>query len=208
MDSEVATVPDVRERFGVLAVAAAGSAAFAVALAFASTPPAGWERDVAGDLAALPDTLDALLWLVMQAGTRGVAALVVAALVATGRRRAGLVLGVGALVAWLGSVVGKGAIGRPRPTEASLGLALRDSIGGPGFPSSHVAVAAALAVGLVVALRPPTWAIALAGGVVALTALARVYFGAHWPLDVVGGAALGAASSALVAAAVVGRART
>lgn len=207
MDSEVATVPRVRERRGLSGLVLAGVASFAVALALASTPPAAWERDLSRDIAAFSDSLAAPLWLVMQAGTRGVAALVVVSLVLTGRRRAGLVVGVGALVAWVGSVVVKGATGRPRPTDASLGLALRDTISGPGFPSSHAAVAAALAVALVVALRPPTWAVALAGGLVALTALARVYFGAHWPLDVVGGAALGTTSSALVAA-VVGRART
>ncbi|MGI8789952.1 MAG: phosphatase PAP2 family protein [Actinomycetota bacterium] len=61
--------------------------------------------------------------------------------------------------------------------------------GGSGFPSGHAAVAAALATvagdHLPAPPRCPTVAL------IAAVALARVYIGAHMPVDVVGGGALG-----------------
>jgi membrane-associated phospholipid phosphatase len=75
-----------------------------------------------------------------------------------------------------------------------------------GFPSGHTATTAALAV--VLGVRLPTRrgrrTAALALGVMtALVALSRVYIADHWPLDVLGGAALGAASGLLAARAAV-----
>ncbi|HEU5479945.1 MAG TPA: phosphatase PAP2 family protein, partial [Candidatus Tumulicola sp.] len=61
--------------------------------------------------------------------------------------------------------------------------------GGYGFPSGHTAVAfavaAALAPDLPRPVRPFVWLLAVIVG------FARVYVGAHFPLDVLGGAALG-----------------
>jgi undecaprenyl-diphosphatase len=62
---------------------------------------------------------------------------------------------------------------------------------GLGYPSGHAAVAAAVAVVVTPHLakrwRAPAWAVALAVGPT------RSYVGAHLPLDVLGGAALGIA---------------
>ncbi len=58
-----------------------------------------------------------------------------------------------------------------------------------GFPSGHSSAVATFAVYLALAYRRRVawvWALMLAGG------LSRVYVGAHWALDVVGGWALGA----------------
>jgi undecaprenyl-diphosphatase len=66
------------------------------------------------------------------------------------------------------------------------------------FPSGHMAITAALAVALALAfprLRAPLW------GYVAAVAFTRVMFGAHFPLDVIAGTALGTASALIVASA-------
>lgn len=63
--------------------------------------------------------------------------------------------------------------------------------GGLGFVSGHAAVATFLAtVAWPYLGRAGRW---VAGTVAALVCLARVYVGAHLPLDVVGGAVLGIA---------------
>jgi hypothetical protein len=66
------------------------------------------------------------------------------------------------------------------------------------FPSGHMAITAALAVA--VALRFPRLRYAL-WAYVAAVAFTRVFFGAHFPLDVIAGTALGTASALLVAVA-------
>ena len=88
---------------------------------------------------------------------------------------------------------------KARPTPRPLYVrptVLRDDapVEGESFPSGHAAIAFA-AVGLVAphlpqALRAPVWA--LAGG----PAAARVSQGAHHPVDVVGGSAMGVAIAA------------
>lgn len=85
---------------------------------------------------------------------------------------------------------------RPRPEGGFVRVV--ESGPGTSFPSGHAADAAALGVllGHLVATRPaPSRVLAWAG--LALFALAqgvtRVYLGAHWPSDVLGGYLLGAA---------------
>ena len=91
--------------------------------------------------------------------------------------------------------LGKEAIGRLRPET------LR-----PGFPSGHTSAAAAfylMAAYFAAAAVPCRWSkrgcYALAAVVIGLVALSRMALRAHWPLDVLGGAALGVG---VVAAAV------
>ena len=59
------------------------------------------------------------------------------------------------------------------------------------FPSDHAAFFIALALGILLACRSAGW-IAL-GWTLAVTLATRVAAGMHWPLDIVAGAALGAA---------------
>ncbi len=87
---------------------------------------------------------------------------------------------------------------QPRPTATIPGLDVhgypKDPYGN-AYPSAHTAVA----VGLVAALWPWLTRPQRAVGVVValLVALNRLYIGAHWPIDVVGGAAIGLLSGAL-----------
>ena len=87
---------------------------------------------------------------------------------------------------------------RPRPCHApdlAARLHLPDGCGGQfGFLSSHAANSVALAVFLLLALPPGRYK-PLKMGVVAWAALlsySRIYLGAHYPADVLGGALVGA----------------
>lgn len=89
----------------------------------------------------------------------------------------------------------KFAVGRPRPFEVLpdaryLALPLGVDVGDPAFPSGHAARAffvLAFLWGPLPRWRPPLAAFAV------LTAVGRIYVGAHWPSDVLGGAILGVA---------------
>jgi undecaprenyl-diphosphatase len=87
--------------------------------------------------------------------------------------------------------------GRLRPEYAVAGVVLRAGHHSPlGFPSNHAANCFAAAVVLGCAY-PRLRAAALA--VAALVAYSRVYVGAHFPADVLGGALVGAALGAAAA---------
>jgi membrane-associated phospholipid phosphatase len=145
----------------------------------------------------LPDALFPAFWLVMQAGN--VLAVGVAAVVVAATRRFWLAanLAITGVGVWLAARAIKDRVGRERPADLLDGVHLRghhDS--GLGFVSGHAAVAVAIATMVVPYLgRRARWvAVAVAVGV----CISRLYVGAHLPLDVVGGAALGWAAGSLV----------
>ena len=94
----------------------------------------------------------------------------------------------------------KAAVDRPRPFER-LGEAdpLIGGTLGSSFPSGHAATSAAGAIAIAVLLRR---AVALLAPLAAAVAFSRVYVGVHYPLDVLGGAAVGAAVGLGVLAAI------
>jgi membrane-associated phospholipid phosphatase len=83
----------------------------------------------------------------------------------------------------------KALIERPRPPGGVVGTT------GASFPSGHAVAISVTAIGLVIALMPPgrrrlRWEV-LAVAVTSLTSLSRVYLGAHWLSDIVGGSLIG-----------------
>ena len=68
--------------------------------------------------------------------------------------------------------------------------AVQDTAGGGAFPSGHAQNATAVWGGLWLILRKP-WLLGLAGGMVILISLSRLYLLVHWPQDVLGGMAFG-----------------
>ncbi len=93
----------------------------------------------------------------------------------------------------LGQVIG-GAVDRARPYEAMANVHLLvDKTTDFSFPSDHATVAGAVAVGL--ALTSRRWGSA-ALVLAFMMAFTRVYVGAHYPGDVLGGLVLGGAVAA------------
>ena len=139
-----------------------------------------------------PRVIGAPLEVVMQLGTLPAAmAITVLVAVITARPRATLALFLASLIAWRLDDVVKEVIERPRPEGHVDGLIVREETSGFGFPSGHTAVAFAVAAVLHPLLpgrwRWVPWVLA------SLVGVARLHVGVHWPMDLVGGAALGVA---------------
>jgi glycosyltransferase 2 family protein len=158
------------------------------------TPPSAWERALARAVYERLSALTGVLEVVMQAGSRGAIAVVAVVLVVLRRLRVAVAVLVGGWLAWLAAIVAKDVVERARPTSALLERPVREVVEGSGYPSSHAAIAAALAAATVLGLRLRPLPAAVAVAVAVLTAVARVHLGVHWPLDVLGGAALGVAA--------------
>jgi membrane-associated phospholipid phosphatase len=138
-----------------------------------------------------------LVWPLMQLGN--VTVVPVSALVAAGFRR--WRLAVELLVAGMGTYVlakvVKGIWPRGRPDGLLADVVIRGAEAhGRGFVSGHAAVLAALATVAWPWLGRRGRIVVVV--LVVLVALTRVYVGAHLPLDVVGGVALGVAVAGLV----------
>lgn len=110
-------------------------------------------------------------------------------------QRAALLAGISALVALgLGQIVGH-AFPRDRPYLAHHVSLLITHSPDTSFPSDHTTLAFAIAVAVWQFNRRAGIALLIFG---MLVAVARVYVGAHYPGDVVGGAVLGAVTSLIV----------
>ena len=97
----------------------------------------------------------------------------------------------------------KSIVGRPRPFERLHEAdPLLGATVGASFPSGHAATSAAGALVLAVLVRRAIPALA---ALAVLIAFSRVYVGVHYPVDVVGGAAIGLAVAGAVALALRGR---
>ncbi len=160
------------------------------------------EKELFSAVNGLPDTIQWPLWVVMQLGAAlSIPVLAVLAALGWRRLRPAVDLLVAGTLAWLSAKVMKDMLERGRPASFFDDVNLRGSLGvdnrdGLGFPSGHVAVAFALAV-VAFPYLPPRWRV-VTMVLAATVALTRIYFGAHFPLDVVGGAALGIAIGASV----------
>ena len=145
----------------------------------------------------LPDALYPPAWVVMQLGAFGaVPAAAAAAWRAGDRELAGRLL-LGGTGAWALAKLVKQVVRRPRPADLLPGIRGRGrDAAGLGYLSGHAAVAVALGAAALPRLGPAARALTLTA--IPLVGLTRLYVGAHLPLDIAGGAALGLAANAAV----------
>jgi membrane-associated phospholipid phosphatase len=138
-----------------------------------------------------------LVWPVMQLGNVLVVPASVLVAAASRRWRLAVELLIAGTATYLLAKVVKGIWPRGRPDGLLADVVIRGAEAhGRGFVSGHAATLAALAAVAWPWLgRRGRIAVAV---LVAVVCLARVYVGAHLPLDVVGGAALGLAVAGLV----------
>jgi undecaprenyl-diphosphatase len=184
-----------RRRRGDAIAAAVGLAVLLVGILVVrhGTVPS-WEEGLFDAINDLPGWLYPLVWPIQQLGVLIVGPVV--AIVAAITRRFRLALA--ALIATVAKLVlepmVKNIVDRQRPATSIGGdVELRGDVPthGESFPSGHAVLVAALAA-VVTPYLPPRWR-ALPWVLVAIVLLARVYVGAHNPLDVICGAALGLA---------------
>jgi glycosyltransferase 2 family protein len=151
----------------------------------------GWEVRAFEAVNGLPDWLRWPLWAPMQLGNFWMALLAgLGVYAATHRWRPAAAASTAVLLAWLVAKVVKDAVQRGRPGDLLATVHVREAgLHGRGYVSGHTAIAFAVAT-VVTPLLPGRWRLVpftLAG----VVGLARVYYGAHLPLDAAGGAGIG-----------------
>ena len=166
---------------GILIIVSSGAVAYNGRVGHA-------ERAVFEAVNRLPDGLSWPMWVFQLMGLIGLP--VVLALIALALRKFRLAIAciaAAALKLYLVQPVIKGVVDRERPGRTELDPILRGvPPGGESFPSGHAVVAFTLATLLTPYLRR-RW-VAVVWALAVLNAVARVYLGAHNPLDVVAGA--------------------
>ena len=161
---------------------------------------AAWETATLRALNGLPDFLTPPIWLMMQMGNMVIVPIAVVASLLV-RRWA---LAIGFLVAgaakYAGARIIKDVETRHRPGAFIEDVTLRagTSATGLAFVSGHATIAVAVAA--IASHYLGTTGRVVAWTLAAVVCIGRVYVGAHLPLDVIGGAALGALIGGVVSA--------
>ena len=173
---------------------AAGLIVFALSGAIAARGMVVGEAGLFVAINSLTDWLYYVIWPLMQFGVfLTIPILVVIALVMR-RARLAAAMAIGGFGVYLLALVAKGIVDRGRPASLLASVEGRETfvVGSLGFPSGHAAVAAALTV-VVTPYLSGRWRY-VPITLLAIVLVGRPYVGAHLPLDLVGGAALGVAA--------------
>jgi membrane-associated phospholipid phosphatase len=139
----------------------------------------------------LPPSLYPAVWPLMQYGTFLTIPVLSAVALAVRRVRLAMSMLLSGIAVYLLAKIVKEIVDRGRPAAIVADVNQRETFGqgSLGFPSGHATVAAALTF---VVWRHLGWRWGVAALVVGVAVmLGRLYVGAHLPLDLIGGAALG-----------------
>jgi glycosyltransferase 2 family protein len=149
-----------------------------------------WEAKSFRAVNGMPDSIYMPTWVVMQMGTLGAAPAAAGAAWLAGEGELAARLLAGGAGAWALSKLVKRMVRRPRPVVLLPGTRCRGrQAAGLGYLSGHAGVAAALGAAALPHLGPAGRALVMTA--IPVVGMSRIYVGAHLPLDVVGGAALG-----------------
>ncbi len=148
-----------------------------------------WEADVFHAINDLPGWMYRLVWPFQQLGTILIGPLVAVVAFVLHRRRLALAALAATVLKLLGERGVKLLVERQRPGTTIGDVILRGDVpaAGDSFVSGHAVLAALVSPYLHRWWKIVPWVLA------ALNGFARIYVGAHNPLDVVGGSALGLA---------------
>lgn len=166
------------------------------AIASTAKEIAAWEIDLFHLIYNLPGFLHPIFFVVTQLGSIFMLGFLLIFYLLKKHYHIVIRLLMSGTLAYLVAGFAKDIWGRERPTELLVNIANLDYIvRGPGFPSGHMALATALALTIGHYLpRKYHWlVVAWIVGV----GLSRMYLGIHFPLDVLGGFAIGWGSYAI-----------
>jgi membrane-associated phospholipid phosphatase len=171
--------------FGVMAVIAS------------SGKPTGWEYRLFTAINNWPDSWRGFFSVVTFFGSIWAAA--AAVVIAFGAKfyRLSWRLAVTIIGAYGVAFLGKQFIGRVRPMELLGNIHVRAAESGMGFPSGHATIATVIAL-TVWPYLPRKARYVIVPLFIGLIALSRIYLGVHFPLDVLGGIAVGVASVSFI----------
>ncbi len=188
--------PVLRRGLRPLGVAITSGVVFVVATGLARRDPFAWELSVFRAVNGLPDWLYYVVWPFMQYGVFVTIPVASTIAWAASRRRLAALLAVSGVGIYVAAKVVKDITTRGRPGAFLADVQAREhfAAGSLGYTSGHLAVAATIATLTFVHLRRPWREISVA--LVAIVAFGRMYVGAHLPLDIVGGIAMGVATGA------------
>lgn len=172
-----------------------GLAVFAASALVASRGVAPGEAAGFRAVNDLPGFLYLGIWPFMQYGVFVTIPILIVVALVMRRTRLAAAMAIGGIGVYLLAKVAKGWVDRGRPAALLADVTEgRETFasGSLGYPSGHAAVAGALCV-ILIPYLPGRWRwLPLALMVIVL--VGRMYVGAHLPLDLIGGAALGVAA--------------
>lgn len=136
--------------------------------------------------------MDRLMWLATQLGNIGTATAVASLFFLLNYRRLAVEIILGTITLWLLVETIKVLTDRTRPfhiLEGARVIGWREP--GRSFPSGHTAQIFFLMTLLIHRFQPGLWGTVALYAVAVLVGFTRMYVGAHYPRDVIGGAVLG-----------------
>ncbi|MBI2285450.1 phosphatase PAP2 family protein [Candidatus Saccharibacteria bacterium] len=187
-----------RRKGDIIAAVVALAVLIVATLMALSDNVAQWEISVFRFVNDWPDFVFPIIWPFMQYGGFLTIPIVSAVAFYFKRKRLAIKLLGGGVGIYLAAIVIKNFVERGRPVDLLTGVNSREIFTGGsfGFTSGHAAVAATIVTYTLVYL-PKRWRIASIA-VLAIVAVGRLYVSAHFPLDIIGGAALGIAVASAI----------